>query len=261
MRVPMSGIVVNDDDARIYKYFGYSVICPADVRRALKENPQGETLTLEINSCGGSVFAGFEIYTVLRGSFVRTVAEVQSLAASAASTLMLGCDEILMSPVAQVMIHDPMTYTDGNIQAHQESLQCLDSILESILNAYEEKCRGHRTREELRTMMAESTWMSAQSAVEAGLADRILWAEEPPVPQNILNAVGSGIRALAGSGGLPDVQQLRAQYEQIQRAAAPAPEDPAPEPPDDTASTGTPPAEDSQDWRDQARLDLERIRF
>lgn len=260
MRVTLNGPIVADDDAWIYQYFGYQVISPLAVRQAVRDNPAGEDLVLEINSGGGSVFSGFEIYSILRGAEdIHTRAEVQSLAASAASTIMLGCDEVWASPVAQIMIHNPSTWTEGDQQEHRGSIRVLDSITESILNGYEAKCAGRRTRDQLRSMMARTTWMSAQEALDAGLVDGILWQEDESnaIPANIVNAVGGGIRSLAGSAGcLPDIRELRARYE-AQRGGQAHPA----EPEATTASTGGAPEAHIRDWRAEARLSLEKIRF
>jgi len=86
MRTQINGYIVADGDAWIYRFFGYSVCSPCDIRKAVADNPPGETLTVEVNSPGGSMFAGFEMYSVLLGAGCDTEAEVQSLAASAAST-------------------------------------------------------------------------------------------------------------------------------------------------------------------------------
>ena len=83
MRVTLNGIVAADDDVEIYQWFGFAAFSPKAVRDAVASTPEGEELVLEINSGGGSVFAGSEIYSVLRSSGIHTVAEVQSLAASA----------------------------------------------------------------------------------------------------------------------------------------------------------------------------------
>ena len=91
MRVTLNGEVISDDYQWLYDYFEIAAFSPGVIRQALRDNPEGEELVLEINSVGGSVFAGFEIYTLLRGAECHTVAEVQSLAASAASTVMAGC--------------------------------------------------------------------------------------------------------------------------------------------------------------------------
>ena len=216
MRTTLNGYVVEDDYLWVYQYYGYGAFSPQTVRDALAACPEGEDLTLEINSPGGSVFAGFEMYSVLRASDRRTVAEVQSLAASAASTLMLGCDRVLLSPVAQVMIHLPSVVTDGDAWDHRDSIRVLESLTESILNAYELRCRGRSSRAELERMMERTTWMSAQEALDAGLADGVLYAdgETPIFPSAIVNAVGGGIRALAASGGgMPSAAELLARWE------------------------------------------------
>ena len=198
MRVRLNGEVVADGDKWLYDFFEVPAFSPQTVRDAIDQTPEGEDLTLEINSGGGSVFAGFEMYSVLRSAQRRTVAEVQSLAGSAASVIMLGCDEVTASPVAQVMIHLPSTATYGDRYEHQDSIGVLDSVTDSILNAYVVKAGAKSTRAELRGLMKASTWLTAPEARGLGLVDRIL-GEEDVDPAAVLNACGGGrgIRAMA----------------------------------------------------------------
>ena len=209
MRTQLNGYIVADEDAWIYRFFGYSVCCPADIRKAVAENPPGETLTVESNNYGGSMFAGFEMYSVLQGADCDTEAEVQSVAASAASTAMLGCKRVRATPVAQVMIHNPAIAADGNQYDHRKTAKDLDKFAQSILNAYELKCRGKKTREQLKTMMDAETWLPVQEAVEAGLVDEIIGGAQLLPPQ-VVNCVGGGLRVLCGAGGLPGAAELRA---------------------------------------------------
>ncbi|MDE7260982.1 MAG: ATP-dependent Clp protease proteolytic subunit, partial [Oscillospiraceae bacterium] len=123
MRTQMNGYIVADEDAGIYRWFGYQVCSPLDIRRALADNPPGETLTLEVNSSGGNMFAGFEIYSVLRGAQCPTEAEIQSLSASASSTAMLGCQRVKATPVAQVMIHNPAIGASGDQRLHRKTAE------------------------------------------------------------------------------------------------------------------------------------------
>lgn len=247
MRVTLNGIVSSDEDREIYEWFGYRAFSPEQVRQAIRDNPVGEELVLEINSGGGSVMAGSEMYSVLRSAEgIQTRAEVQSLAASAASYLALGCDVVMMSPVAQLMIHLPSTRTSGDRNEHLGSVQLLDTVRDSILNAYELKCKGKTSRAELKRLMNACTWMTAQQARDAGLVDGILYEEDgaEPVPQNVMNAAGAGIRALGESGGMPDIVKLRAEYSRMKEA-----------------QTGGVPGADKQDWQACALLDLEKNRF
>lgn len=209
MRTQLNGYIVADEDAELYRRLGYSVSCPADIRRAVEENPPGETLTVEINSPGGSMFAGFEMYSVLQGATCDTEAEVQSMAVSAASTAMLGCKRVKATPVAQVMVHNPAVTADGNQYDHRKTAEDLAKFAQSILNAYELKCRGKKTRAELEAMMDSETWMSAQEAVAAGLVDEIIGGGSL-LPAQVVNCVGGGLRALCGARGLPCAAELRA---------------------------------------------------
>lgn len=246
MRINLNGYVVADEDQQVYDFFGLPAFCPATVRKALEDNPEGETLVLEVNSYGGSVWAGGEIYTVLRSAEVDTRAEIQSIAASAASYLSLGCDEVWISPVAQMMIHLPECCTQGNRDDHGQSVKMLNATEESILNTYEAKSGGKRSREDLQQMMQEVCWLTAQDALDAGLVDGILFQEafESLDPGMVVNSIGSGIRSMALSCRVPDIAQLRAKYAELH------PRDPA----------GEPPAENTN-WQEQARLAIEKNRF
>lgn len=222
MRTQLNGYIVEDADAELYRWWGYPVCCPADIRQAVAENPPGETLTVEINSPGGNMWAGFEMYSVLLGAGYDTEAEVQSLAASAASTAMLGCKRVKATPVAQVMLHNPAILADGNQYDHQKTAEVVAGFAQSILNAYELKCRGKRTRAELEAMMDAETWLPAQDAVEAGLVDEIIGGAGL-LPSQVVNAVGGGLRALSGAGGLPSAAELRARKEAMD-AGTPVPD-------------------------------------
>ena len=279
MRLVLSGTVMSDDWGSLYAYFGYSVIYPALVRKALEDNPEGEELVLELNSGGGSVWAGSEIYTILRNSSVQTRVEVQSLAASAASFLMLGADRIEVSPVAQVMLHRPTVWTSGNDDDHRASLEMLDSVSQSILNAYAARSAGKRSRNDFAELMRKESWLHASQAVEVGLADGILYQEEDSfvLSPQVAASVGESLRMLAGGGELPDIESLRARYAAVMAAdGEPEPEETSPEEdPEETpeeTSEETPeeqpetepeeaPEDNSSPWQAAARLEIEKNRY
>lgn len=217
MRTQLNGYIVADGDAQLYRLFGYQVCSPQNVRQALADNPPGETLTLEINNSGGDMFAGFEMYSVLLGAQCPTEAEVQSVAASAASVAMLGCQRVKATPVAQVMIHNPARPASGDHRVHYKTAEELEKFAQSILNAYEIKCRGKRSREELAAMLDEETWFTVQEAVEAGLVDEVTGGWYPIIPSQVMNAVG---------GGLPSAAELRAKKAAMENGSAPADDTP-----------------------------------
>ncbi|MDO4810545.1 MAG: Clp protease ClpP [Eubacteriales bacterium] len=244
MRTQLNGYVVADDDKWLYDWFEIGCFSPATVREAVANNPNDEDLVLEINSGGGNAFAGFEIYSILRNAKCHTVAEVQSLAASAASTVMVGADRCYLSPVAQVMIHLPMLSTDGNYHDHEESISMLNSVTESILNGYQLKCGSKATREQLRDLMEQSTWMPAQEAINIGLAD------------GVLNS-GNGSMTVLNAIDCPSVADLMAKYEAAVKDGAQAVpgHDVAVE--NNSDPTGTEPENNTTaDWQTEARRQL-----
>lgn len=162
MRVKLKGNVMKNDTAALYRRWGYKDnCCPADVERVAEGCPDGEELIFELNSPGGSVYAGFEMYSAIRQHKGRTVAEVYGIAGSAASVILAACDEVKMSPVANVMIHRASTCAEGNRQVMDGTRQMLDTIDESILNAYEEKVGGKTNREALRAYMEQESFFTA----------------------------------------------------------------------------------------------------
>lgn len=273
MRKQLNGYVVDSSDAFFYRYFGMACCCADDVRTAVQEYADGggddEGLIFEVNSPGGSAFSGFEMWTALRDAkrvhSVRCIAEVQSIAASAASIFTSGCDEVRMSPVAQLMIHLPATRTEGDETDHLESLGMLQAGLNSILAAYEAKCKGKTPRDQLEALTRATSFINAQQAVDIGLADTIIAYDEaePGNPTAMVAALGLGIQSLTAACGLPDIAQLRAKYTQQHPQAVnggtegSSGDDPeAGSPP---AASDTPIAADDL-WKLRARLDLAKAK-
>lgn len=223
MRTQMNGYVVPDDDAETYRFFGFGVVSPKDVRQAIADNPVGETLTLEVNSGGGNMFAGYEIYTILKAATIPTEVEIQSLAGSAMSVAAIGADVVRASPVAQFMIHLPSLRTEGDSTEHKRSLQALNSFKASVLNAYELKCAGKKTRSELDAMLRAETWLPVQDAVAAGFVDEVLYDDEGVIAAQAVMCAQTGIRALATAGGLPDIAELRARRAAMEPGEPPEP--------------------------------------
>lgn len=257
MRVTLNGYVIPTEDQWLYDWFGIDAFSPGRIREAIKNNPEGEDLVFEINSGGGDVFSGFEMYSVIRNAKCHTVAQVQSIAASAASTVMIGCDSVELSPVAQVMIHLPSCCTSGNRNAHMDSVNVLDSITQSILNAYELRCGSQTDRARLLDLMRQEAWLPAQDAVELGLADKIMFHDEEQLSPTILNAAGEGIRSFVNGIKMPDITALRTEYDR--RVAAG--EKPSEHCPDNHINpAGAAPAE-NMPWQAMARLEIEKHRF
>ena len=132
-------------------------------------------ITVWINSPGGDVFAAAQIYNMLMDYPGGVTVKIDSLAASAASVVAMAGTEVQMSPVAMMMIHNPMTVAIGDSAEMKRAVAMLDEVKESIMNAYEIKTGLSRTR--LSNLMDAESWFNASKAVELGFADKILFSE------------------------------------------------------------------------------------
>ena len=136
-------------------------------------------VTVHINSPGGDVMAGAAIYSALtehrlngKGS-VHVI--VTALAASAASIIAMAGDRISMHPVAYMMIHNPWTMAMGDAKELRKVAKTLDVIGDGLISAYQ--VRTGKSRDELKKMLENETWMSAATCVEEGFADEIYGVE------------------------------------------------------------------------------------
>ena len=129
-------------------------------------------ITVWINSPGGDVFAAAQIYNMLMDYKGSVTVKVDALAASAASVIAMAGTTVQMSPVAMMMIHNPMTIAIGDSEEMKKAGMMLDEVKESIMNAYE--IRTGLNRSELSNLMNAESWFNARKAVELGFADEIL---------------------------------------------------------------------------------------
>ena len=130
-------------------------------------------LVVWLNSPGGDVFAASQIYTMLKEYEGKVTIKIDGLAASAASVIAMAGDEVIMSPVAMMMIHNPATIIFGEAEDLQSGINMLSEVKESIINAYEQKTGLARSK--ISNMMDLETWFSANKAVELRFADKILY--------------------------------------------------------------------------------------
>lgn len=152
------------------------------------------TIELHLNSPGGEVFESVAILNMLRDHPARVVAVVDGIAASAASVLAAGSDEVIMGRNSQLMIHDAWGLTIGNAADMRDMGEQLDKLSDNIAEVY----AARNPDIDWRAAMVAESWYSAEEAVEVGLADRVSGAA---AAQNTFDL--SGFR-YAGRAQAPD---------------------------------------------------------
>ena len=145
-------------------------ITPALFRAELEKC--NSPITVYINSPGGDCVAAAQIYNMLMEYPHDVTVKIDGIAASAASVIAMAGTKVLMSPVSTMMIHNPATIAMGDHTDMEKAIEMLESVKESIINAYERKTVLNR--KELSKMMDAETWMDANKAVELGFADGFL---------------------------------------------------------------------------------------
>lgn len=129
-------------------------------------------ITVWINSPGGDCFAAAQIYNALKEYKGKVTIKVDGIACSAASVIAMSGDEVYMSPVSMMMIHNPATGAFGDHVELAKAIEMLDGVKNSIINAYH--IRTNISRNKLSKMMDDETWMDAVKAKELRFVDGIL---------------------------------------------------------------------------------------
>ena len=137
---------------------------------------KGQDITVWINSPGGDVIAGSQIYTMLKEYQGKVNIKIDGLAASSASFIAMAGDTIQMSPTAMMMIHLPSTIDWGDKKTFQKTIARLEEIEAAIINAYELKTK--LPRDDLAKMMEDEMWMNAYRAKELGFIDEVLYTSD-----------------------------------------------------------------------------------
>ncbi|CQR75069.1 ATP-dependent Clp protease proteolytic subunit 1 [Sporomusa ovata DSM 2662] len=172
----------NSDEGRTLYFDGYIAanswydddITPKKFKAELTEST-GD-ISVWLNSPGGDALAASQIYTMLKEYNGKVTVKIDGLAASAVSVVAMAGDEVVMSPTACIMVHNPATMIFGEAADFQSGIKMLSEVKEGIINAYHQKTGLSRAK--ISSMMDAETWFSAQKAVELGFADKILYAPD-----------------------------------------------------------------------------------
>ena len=133
----------------------------------LKDKP----INLRINSLGGDVFDGMAIYNVIKKREQKTTVYIEGIAASIATIIALGADEVIMSENSLFMIHNAWGGSMGNASDLRKTAETLEKISGELTDIYVKKTG--LAVERITEMMDEETWLNADEAYEMGFVDTV----------------------------------------------------------------------------------------
>lgn len=168
---------VNADVGELYLYDAiggdmFGGIAPIDVANALAGMKSAKSLSVYINSPGGSVFDGVAIYNLLKRFDGPVNVFVDGLAASIASVIAMAGTTIATAYNARWMVHEPMAVGMGNAADMRDVAEKLEGIRGMLLDTYTK--RTGQTAERVSQWMADETWMDARTAQANGFTDTVI---------------------------------------------------------------------------------------
>ena len=194
MKLNLSGDIVPNDDKWVYDWLGYDAACPNDVHEFL-EKAAGEPVDVYINSGGGDVFAGSEIYEALRDYSGEVTIHV-IYAASAASVIMCARRSVI-APTGMVMVHNVAAVSRGDYHTMDKSSEILQKANQAVAAAYTAK--SGKSEQQVLELMDRETWLTGQEAVDAGLVDaisegRLVAAGLGTIPHEVIDRIKGAIK-------------------------------------------------------------------
>jgi ATP-dependent Clp endopeptidase proteolytic subunit ClpP len=184
-RIDVKGQIIESGNEWVYDWLGLESTSPKKIIKALQE-AGGEDVEIYINSPGGSIFAGSEIYTELRNYSGKKIIKITGIAASAASVI-AQAGECEISPTGMFMIHNVKTSASGDYRDMDNTGDALRAANQSIMNAYIDKTG--MDAEILQDLMDRETYLSAQQAVDHGFVDKIMFADNAIPMQNAFGGI------------------------------------------------------------------------
>ena len=128
-------------------------------------------INIRINSLGGDVFNGMAIHNVLKKRTYNTTVYIEGIAASIATIIALGADEVIMAENSLFMIHNAWGGVMGDAKEMRKSAATLEKISNELTEIYVKKTG--LSYDAIAEMMDNETWLSADEAYELGFVDSI----------------------------------------------------------------------------------------
>ena len=157
--IPISGIIAS------YECENESNVTPTTLRESL-EKANGENVLITINSAGGSVFHGLEMFSLIRNYPGNTETRIISLAASMGSVLALAGQKKSIENTALYYIHNAWGLAIGDYRVLEKEAKFLKDISGLISELYAENTTLNKLKAQ--KLMDDESQFYGEQLVELG---------------------------------------------------------------------------------------------
>lgn len=216
-------------------FFGEEdVTTPKQFRDDLKALGRVDEIVLRVNSDGGDVFSGKAIANALKQHPATIVAEIESLAASMAGVIVVeAADKITIAENAFFMVHEARGMFAGTAREMRKRADLIESLTVQSIDSYHKRSQASGkdvSRDTIKQMFVEETFIDAQQAVELGFADEITasvdvdaylgagWEQTLPLALQHLVGADAPDQNQQPKEDLMDLTQLKAEHGDLVQA-------------------------------------------
>lgn len=165
-------LITADDDIYNDNIKNLNDISPI-LAEAYDKNIEFPPIVLDMTSPGGSIYSGLALYDIIRNYNLNTkhkiIVRVSGLVASAASMVILACDERLAGKNTTFMIHSVSSWVAGKVQDIEDDLEETKRLGDIMKNIYAE--RSKITLKQLKDIdKQKKDWvLNTEEALDVGL--------------------------------------------------------------------------------------------
>jgi len=135
---------------------------------------QLKRLNIHINCLGGDCHTAQAIHSIVSDyGCGKKTSYIDGVCASAATIIASAADEVVARHNTNYMIHNPWSVCVGNAKAMQKAATDLEKLTIPIVSVYKEQVKGKIDEAQIRQLMDEETWMTADEALEHGFVDKV----------------------------------------------------------------------------------------
>ena len=222
-------VAKSDNEINIFSEIGADPwtgggITPASIKARLDSIGDGDVV-VNINSPGGDMFEGLAIYNLLRAHPGAVSVRVLGLAASAASLVAMAGQNIEIAKAGFLMIHNAWVAVVGNRLDLLAIAKTLDPFDDAMAGIYAD--RSGAAKSDIAAKMDAETWIGGQEAIDIGLADALLPADQIAVEHDSAASAAARIDQALAKSGMPRSER-RKLMQQVKAGTPRAAEDDTP---------------------------------